>query len=67
MRDYEQELRDNGIIDPEDINSCLSATGIEISVLSEYDTEHEGYYDSIDEAIDALNKLRKLHPQLSKI
>lgn len=32
--------------------------------MYEDDTFHEGYYDSINEAIEALLKLAKIHPQL---
>ena len=62
--EYVEYLKAQGITDPEDIESCLSATGIEISVMYEDDTCHEGYYDSINEAIEALLKLTKIHPQL---
>lgn len=60
-------LEAQGITDPEDIKGCLDATGIEISVMYEDgDVEHEGYYDSINDAISALISLSKLHPQLIK-
>ena len=59
-------LEAQGVTDPEDIESCLSATGIEISIMYEDGTEHEGYYDSINEAIEALISLSKLYPQLIK-
>ena len=62
--EYLEYLKSQGIIDPEDIESCLSAIGIEISIMYEDDTCHEGYYDSINEAIEALLKLAKIHPQL---
>ena len=59
-------LEAQGITDPEDIKSCLEATGIEIRVLYDDCDEHEGYYDSINDAVDALISLSKLHPQLVK-
>lgn len=59
-------LEAQGITDPEDIEGCLNATGIEISVMYDDDIEHEGYYDSINDAINALLSLSKLHPQLMK-
>ena len=59
-------LEAQGITDPEDIEGCLNATGIEISVMYDDDIEHEGYYYSINDAIDALLSLSKLHPQLMK-
>jgi hypothetical protein len=59
-------LEARGITDPEDIKSCLDATGIEIRVMYDDSDEHEGYYDSINDAIDALLSLSKLHPQLVK-
>ena len=64
VEQYKEYLASVGITDPEDVDSCLSATGIEISVMYEDDTFHEGYYDSIDDAIKALCDLKRLHPQL---
>ena len=48
MEQYKEYLASIGITDPEDVDSCLSATGIEISIMYEDDTFHEGYYSSID-------------------
>ena len=62
--EYVEYFKSQGITEPEDVEGCLSATGIEISVMYEDDTCHEGYYDSINEAIEALLKLAKIHPQL---
>ena len=61
---YLEYLKAQGITEPEDIESCLSATGIEISVMTDEDTCHEGYYDSINDAIEALLQLAKIHPHL---
>ena len=66
IEQYKAYLESLGITDQEDIDSCLSATGIEISIMYDEGIEHEGYYHSIDDAIEALQELRKLHPQLSK-
>lgn len=61
---YVEYLKAQGITEPEDIESCLSATGIEISIMTDEDTYHEGYYDSINDAIEALLQLAKIHPHL---
>lgn len=65
IEQYKDYLMSLGITEPQDIDNCLSAQGIEIRVMYEDEDEHEGYYYSIDDAIEALNELRKLHPQLS--
>ena len=65
VEQYQEYLASIGVTMPQDIENCLSAQGIEIRVLYEDEDEHEGYYHSIDDAIEALNELRKLHPQLS--
>ena len=39
---------------------------IEIRLLNGIEDNHQGYYDSIDDTIEALNELRKWYPQLSK-
>ena len=64
VEQYKEYLASIGITDPEDVDSCLSATGIEIRVMYEDEDEHEGYYSSIDDAIKALCDLKRLHPQL---
>lgn len=52
------------MIEPEDIESCLSATDIESSIMTDEDTYHEEYYDSINDVIEALLQLAKFHPHL---
>lgn len=51
-------------ITDEDREVLDSATGIEIRIIYEDGDEHEGYYDSIDDAIDALKDLKKLYTNL---
>lgn len=63
---YKTYLKAQGIEEAEDIKSCLDATGIEISIMYEDDVVHEGYYDSINEAINTLVSLSKFHPHLVK-
>ena len=65
VEQYREYLASIGVTMQQDIDNCLSAQGIEIRVMYEDEDEHEGYYYSIDDAIEALNELRKLHPQLS--
>ena len=53
-------------IDPEDQEAIEGILGIEIRTMYEDADEHEGYYDTIDDAIDALNDMRKLFPHLCR-
>ena len=53
-------------IDPEDLEAITGVHGIEIRTMYEDADEHEGYYDTIDDAIDALNDMRKLFPHLCR-
>ena len=53
-------------LDPEDQEAIESILGIEIRTMYEDADEHEGYYDTIDDAIDALNDMRKLFPHLCR-
>lgn len=64
--DYLEYLKSIGITEEEDFNTILSAERIEIRIVYEESDEHEGYYDTIDDAIEALNDLRKLYPHLNK-
>lgn len=50
----------------EDQEAIEGALGIEIRTMYEDADEHEGYYDTIDDAIDALNDMRKLFPHLCR-
>ena len=61
---YLEYFKAQGIIEPEDIESCLSATDIESSIMTDEDTYHEEYYDSINDVIEALLQLAKFHPHL---
>lgn len=63
---YADYLASIGITEPEDIENCIGVCGIEIRTMYEDGDEHEGYYSTIDEAIDALEELRKIFPHLSK-
>ena len=53
-------------LDPEDLEAITGVHGIEIRTMYEDADEHEGYYDTIDDAIDALNDMRKLFPHLCR-
>ena len=53
-------------LDPEDQEAIEGILGIEIRTMYEDADEHEGYYDTIDDAIDALNDMRKLFPHLCR-
>lgn len=64
MTDLEY-LASIGITDPEDIEATLDATGIEIRIMYDNADEHEGYYNTIDEAIEALQDLKRAYPQLN--
>ena len=66
VNDTIKQLIENGITEPEDIENCLGVHGVEIRTMYEDSDEHEGYYDTIDEAIEALNEMRKIFPHLSK-
>ena len=50
----------------EDLEAITGVHGIEIRTMYEDGDEHEGYYDTIDDAIDALNDMRKLFPHLCR-
>ena len=50
----------------EDLEAINDTQGIEIRLMMEDGDEHEGYYDTIDEAIEALEELRKIYPHLSR-
>lgn len=50
----------------EDQEAVEGILGIEIRTMYEDGDEHEGYYDTIDDAIDALNDMRKLFPHLCR-
>lgn len=63
---YMDYLRSIGITQKEDIDNISSAEGIEIRILYEDSDEHEGYYSTIDSAIEALENIRKLFPQLNE-
>lgn len=63
---YEEYLIANWITDPEDIEAINDTQGIEIRLMMEDGDEHEGYYDTIDEAIETLEELRKIYPHLSR-
>ena len=63
---YEEYLIAHGITEPEDIEAICDTQGIEIRLMMEDGDEHEGYYDTIDEAIEALEELRKIYPHLNK-
>ena len=53
-------------LDEEDIEAVTGVHGIEIRTMYEDADEHEGYYDTIDDAIDALNDMRELFPHLCR-
>ena len=50
----------------EDEETTEGVLGIEIRTMYEDADEHEGYDDTIDDAIDALNDMRKLFPHLCR-
>lgn len=64
--EYIEYLNSIGITDPEDVENCIGVQGIEIRTMYEDADEHEGYYSTIDDAIEALNNMRKLFPHLNK-
>lgn len=53
-------------VNEEDLEAIIGVHGIEIRTMYEDGDEHEGYYDTIDDAIDALNDMRKLFPHLCR-
>ena len=53
-------------LNEEDLEAITGVHGIEIRTMYEDADEHEGYYDTIDDAIDALNDMRKLFPHLCR-
>ena len=59
-------LNSDSPLDPEDQEVIEGILGIEIRTMYEDADEHEGYYDTIDDAIDALNDMRKLFPHLCR-
>lgn len=59
-------LNSDPLLDPEDQEAIEGILGIEIRTMYEDADEHEGYYDTIDDAIDALNDMRKLFPHLCR-
>ena len=59
-------LNSDPSLDPEDQEAIEGILGIEIRTMYEDADEHEGYYDTIDDAIDALNDMRKLFPHLCR-
>lgn len=53
-------------VNEEDLEAITGVHGIEIRTMYDDGDEHEGYYDTIDDAIDALNDMRKLFPHLCR-
>lgn len=62
--EYKKLLEDSKEYCEEDIESLTSATGIEIRIIFDDCDEHEGYCDTIAEAIEALRKLQDYYPYL---
>ena len=62
--EYKKLLEDSKEYCEEDIESLTSATGIEIRIMYDESDEHEGYYDTIAEAIEALRELQDRYPYL---
>jgi len=62
--EYKKLLEDSKEYCEEDIDSLTSAIGIEIRIMYDDCDEHEGYYDTIAEAIEALRKLQDRYPYL---
>ena len=63
-QEYKKLLEDSKEYCEEDIDSLTSATGIEIRIMYDDCDEHEGYYDTIAEAIETLRELQDLYPYL---
>ena len=62
--EYKKLLEDSKEYCEEDIESLTSATGIEIRIMYNDCDEHEGYYDTIAEAIENLRELQDRYPYL---
>ncbi len=62
--EYKKLLENSKEYCEEDIESLTSATGIEIRIMFDDCDEHEGYYDTIVEAIEALRELQDRYPYL---
>lgn len=62
--EYKKLLEDSKEYCEEDIDSLTSATGVEIRIMYDDCDEHEGYYDTIAEAIETLRELQNRYPYL---